>query len=509
MGWNGAGQVVRTDGVRTGSDVAAQQKTAGVKVRADLHDAEMEDLATAIENTVARDGQNSPSANLPMGGFKHTGVTTSSGGSSRSEYTSGGVVQDGAILDAGDTGGTSTAFTATLSPAITAYANKQLFRVKFNAAFGSNPTINFNSVAAKKMYYMLGSTATQLTTDNVPQNYVALLRYDTALDSAAGAFLLLNPPPALISGGLASANTWTAAQTISLTAAGPALTLASSDAGASEGPSLDMCRNSATPAASDIIGAVNYQGEDSAGNTQVYAKELVTIKDATSTSENAQWAVQTVEAGTVADRLVVGGAGGGVQVGAPTSGDLGAGKLNVETGIFVGAAPAYMPLLATLTASSSATLDFTAVASKYAAYYIVFSNILPATDNTDLYMRISTDGGSNYLSTSVYAHARFTGNSGGATGAAGSASDSKIILISSMDNASGSGWSGHGIVEIGSGTNPFRVRVDTGGVADGGGVNAFATYGYATSTGPNAFRFVQSSGNIASGVIYIFGIAKS
>jgi len=194
MGWNSAGAVIRTDGVRSGSDVHEQQRIAGVKVRSDLTDTELEDLATAIENTVARDGQNAATANLPMGGFKHTGVATGSGGTSRSEYTSGASVQDGAIWDAGDTGGTSTAFTATLSPAIAAYAAKQLFRVKFNAAFGATPTINFNGVGAKKMYYMVGSTATQLTTNNVPQNYVGILRYDASLDSSAGAFLLLNPP---------------------------------------------------------------------------------------------------------------------------------------------------------------------------------------------------------------------------------------------------------------------------------------------------------------------------
>lgn len=194
MAFNGAGAFVRTDGVRSGADVHAQQKTAGVNVRADLTDTELEDMATGMELAVLRDGQNAASANLPMGGFKHTGVTAASGGSSRTEYTSGGTVQDGAIWDAGDTGGTTTAFTATLSPAITAYANKQLFRVKFNAAFGANPTINFNSVGAKKMYYMVGSTATQLTTNNVPQNYVGILRYDASLDSSAGAFLLLNPP---------------------------------------------------------------------------------------------------------------------------------------------------------------------------------------------------------------------------------------------------------------------------------------------------------------------------
>ena len=88
MAFNGSGSFVRTDGVRSGADVHAQQKTAGVKVRADLTDTELEDMATGMELAVLRDGQNSPSANLPMNSFKHTGVASASGSSSRTEYAS-------------------------------------------------------------------------------------------------------------------------------------------------------------------------------------------------------------------------------------------------------------------------------------------------------------------------------------------------------------------------------------------------------------------------------------
>jgi len=151
-----------------------------------------DDVETAVSNRIAKDGQTTPTANLPMGGFKHTGVNTNSGSASRSEYASGATVQDGAILDAGSTGGTSTAYTATLSPAITAYADKQCFRVKFNAATGATPTINFNSVGAKKLYWNNAGSTTQITTNDIPADYVAILRYDAALDSSAGGFWVLN-----------------------------------------------------------------------------------------------------------------------------------------------------------------------------------------------------------------------------------------------------------------------------------------------------------------------------
>lgn len=152
----------------------------------------LSDLETALSSVVTKDGQTVITANLPMSGFKHTGVNTNSGSTSRSEYASGATLQDGAPLDAGDTGGTSTVYTATLTPAITAYANKQCFRVKFNAACGNNPTINFNSVGAKKIYKNVAGTAIQLAASDVYANTIGVLRYDTALDGAAGGFWLLN-----------------------------------------------------------------------------------------------------------------------------------------------------------------------------------------------------------------------------------------------------------------------------------------------------------------------------
>ena len=74
MGWDGSGNFNRTDGNRTGSTTWAQARDAAVLVNApdaDIHD---QDVADGLENCVTKDGQNSPSANLPMNSKKHTGV---------------------------------------------------------------------------------------------------------------------------------------------------------------------------------------------------------------------------------------------------------------------------------------------------------------------------------------------------------------------------------------------------------------------------------------------------
>lgn len=74
MGWNGSGTVNRTDGTRSGASVWTDALAADEDVNAQDHDTHDEDLADAIENCVAKDGQNTPTANLPMGGYKHTGA---------------------------------------------------------------------------------------------------------------------------------------------------------------------------------------------------------------------------------------------------------------------------------------------------------------------------------------------------------------------------------------------------------------------------------------------------
>ena len=70
---------------------------------------------------MTRDGQNTPSADLPMGGQKHTGVGD---GAARSEYATYGQVLDaaGQFIPAANVGGTANAIELTPAPAVTALA---------------------------------------------------------------------------------------------------------------------------------------------------------------------------------------------------------------------------------------------------------------------------------------------------------------------------------------------------------------------------------------------------
>lgn len=113
-------------------------------------------------------------------------------------------------------------------------------------------------------------------------------------------------------GIISATNSSAPAQTslsVSSTGAGIVGTLTSTDAGASEGPDLDLYRDSASPAANDVIGAVQFNGRDSAANKQTYGRIKTTITTATSGSEASTVTLSAFAAGAETDALAVGGSG--------------------------------------------------------------------------------------------------------------------------------------------------------------------------------------------------------
>jgi hypothetical protein len=74
MAWDGAGNFVRTNGVNNGTQVWQNDRDAGTKVRADRHDTHDQDLAAGINACLAKNGENTATANLKLGGFVLTGL---------------------------------------------------------------------------------------------------------------------------------------------------------------------------------------------------------------------------------------------------------------------------------------------------------------------------------------------------------------------------------------------------------------------------------------------------
>lgn len=92
MAWSG-GTFTRIDGPTGWQDDAG----AGIPIQAGLHDTAFNDLATdGINQCLNKAGQNSPTANLPMAGFKHTNCAN---GSADSDYSTVGQIKAGVTFN--------------------------------------------------------------------------------------------------------------------------------------------------------------------------------------------------------------------------------------------------------------------------------------------------------------------------------------------------------------------------------------------------------------------------
>lgn len=144
MSWSGGTYTKGNSGTGGWSGDAA----LGIGIEAGRHDTQDDDFTTGINTCLTKDGQNTATANLPMGGFKHTNVANSA---ARNQYAATGQVQDDSFIWGSTSGGSANAQTITPSPAITAYAAGQRFR--FFAGFTPTAavTLNVNGVGAKNL----------------------------------------------------------------------------------------------------------------------------------------------------------------------------------------------------------------------------------------------------------------------------------------------------------------------------------------------------------------------
>ena len=97
---------------------------AGTVISSDQVDANNSDIATALTQSIAVDGQSVVTANIPMANKKFTGLAV---GSASTDSATLGQVQASAYVFCGTMGGGADAGTLSPTPAITAYAAGQRF----------------------------------------------------------------------------------------------------------------------------------------------------------------------------------------------------------------------------------------------------------------------------------------------------------------------------------------------------------------------------------------------
>lgn len=166
-------------------------------------------------------------------------------------------------------------------------------------------------------------------------------------------------------------------------------------------------------------------------------------------------------------------------------------------------------LISTATASSSATIDFTGLSSTYIAYKIIVTNLLPATDAVEFWMRTSSNNGSAYDAGASDYH--FVNEGTGASVVGGRDTghteihlmDSAIFGTLSNTSTNESAW--EITIFNPSATTEYKKVIWDGHTGVGPALMA-GCGARLSDTAVNAVRFLMSSGNISTGTFKLYGV---
>lgn len=178
--------------------------------------------------------------------------------------------------------------------------------------------------------------------------------------------------------------------------------------------------------------------------------------------------------------------------------------------------PGEVVLIEAQTASASASLDFiVGFDGAYDDFTVIFDGILPATDDSELWMQVSYDGAAWQVAADSYRYLLTGSTSGGGVLSEISDSATEIVLTDrnatfAVSNvAARNGFCGK--IEFSSPDSAtehlFRIQSTH--------ANAAGTLSHATESASDkagtailGLRFIMETGNIASGTIRLYGVAK-
>lgn len=163
MSFNGSGTFL--------INTAGQPVVSGTVISSTAFNTLTSDLATGLSTCITKDGQTTPTANIPMGNNKLTGLAV---GTDATDAATLGQVQGTTAKLIGSVSGADT-ITGSLTPSLTAYAAGQMF---YFVAAGTNTgavTLNINSLGAKSVTKD-GSTA--LVAGDIASGELVIVVYD-------------------------------------------------------------------------------------------------------------------------------------------------------------------------------------------------------------------------------------------------------------------------------------------------------------------------------------------
>lgn len=173
---------------------AGQPVSAGTVIDATVFNTLTADIATALTGSVPRDGQAPPLQDLPMGGFKFTGL---SNGLAATDSVTLGQAQGAAAQWLTSIAGTANAVEGTASPAISAYAAGQTFRFVPASTNTGATTLKVGALSAQNVFAfgaacvggeLVSGVPTEVVYDGTRFNIIGIL--SSRLNYQQTAFLL-------------------------------------------------------------------------------------------------------------------------------------------------------------------------------------------------------------------------------------------------------------------------------------------------------------------------------
>lgn len=520
---------------------AGNPVVTGTTISSTVQNNTMSDVATALTGSIAKDGQTTPTANLPMGTYRHTNVGN---GIAATDYAALGQTQSAVYQMLSSVSGVDT-ITATLSPTLTAYAAGNTFRFVSAGANTGAVTIDIDSIGAKSIT-KLGSTA--LVAGDIPSGAIVEITYDgtqfqlvglaaqTAASLNSGATAVTQSPndnstkiattayvdaadtqiesisasvgssALTISAGalnLSFRSTTLGSGTVTKVAGTPSALVISSGStlGTTSGVQSDIVVLAINNAGTIELAAVNLVGGNDLSETGLIsttaeggagAADSASVIYSTTARTNVAYRVLGIlrstqaTAGTWATApSLIQGAGGNAYVAVDRQGMV---KLNSGT------------------VSSAATLDI--VMTSYTGFVnkLLVFNLLPVTDGVALILRTSTDGGSTFPSGAT--DYQWEGTVGGVTT---TSNDSGIQISAgvSVGNASTEGISANLFMYYTTSTARWPLFKWEGAFVDNAGSPVIrapsGAGGRKTAEDTDAIRLLFSSGNISSGTWTLYG----
>jgi hypothetical protein len=148
----------------------------------------LSDIATGLTTVITKTGVTTPTANLPMGGYKHTGLGV---GSAQNDGATLRQIQASAFCFVASDTGAANAYVIAPAPAIATYVAGQRFSfISANASTGAS-TVNVNALGVKAVEYQ----GVALTGAEIKAGSTIFIEYDGT------AFQMLSPSNLDDSGG--------------------------------------------------------------------------------------------------------------------------------------------------------------------------------------------------------------------------------------------------------------------------------------------------------------------